>query len=437
MYKIFTGVLTLVTGAVFVASMTYAQTTPQPTDLIATAQANLAEAQVQLRHTPPGVTNTPLATSTETATVPTNTPVPLDTPTIPPATITAIPPATLTAIPVVTLTPTATSTAAVPISGQLCPKAVHDAVLTFGPNGKPYPTWHPAVDVSTGCFFGHEHGADPSTSAANSSPVAFGYVADVAGKVEPHEGYKVSVVHYLTPGDQGPSPADYRIVHHTGTGRTGRYLAQFHTMDNYDYVARDGTGRYFHIMGVSDTHPTALNGSTCSVPRTQGKDFSTLGCADPYEIWNNVSFSIIHPSQIGSGPNVNRLSASFAPAVFDPITTVNPADLTQLLYTQQVRGDPRFHTTKDANGNWIWAPQVHSPLSPNAYYLGCRREVYGGPNYFVNAQGLDTYTTDAYGLVDPTGNGPLVQRIGLVSTQLNDIVKVRQDYCDPGIRSPN
>lgn len=44
-------------------------------------------------------------------------------------------------------------------------KEIHDSYFVYGPDGKKYPTWHPPVDPTTGCIFGHEHGRDPSTSA--------------------------------------------------------------------------------------------------------------------------------------------------------------------------------------------------------------------------------------------------------------------------------
>lgn len=44
-------------------------------------------------------------------------------------------------------------------------KSVHDTYTVKGPDGKWYPTWHPPVDPTTGCRFGHDHGRNPKTSA--------------------------------------------------------------------------------------------------------------------------------------------------------------------------------------------------------------------------------------------------------------------------------
>lgn len=55
-----------------------------------------------------------------------------------------------------------------PTSYDTCPASLHASYQTVGPDGKIYPTWHPAqvVDPATGqlCTFGHEHGADPTSS---------------------------------------------------------------------------------------------------------------------------------------------------------------------------------------------------------------------------------------------------------------------------------
>lgn len=43
-----------------------------------------------------------------------------------------------------------------------CSKEIHDKYYVIGPDGKKYPTWHPPVDPTTNCTFGHEHGMEPS-----------------------------------------------------------------------------------------------------------------------------------------------------------------------------------------------------------------------------------------------------------------------------------
>ena len=51
-----------------------------------------------------------------------------------------------------------------PGPNDTCTKEQHDKYSVVGPDGKLYPTWHPPVDATTGCTFGHEHGRDPHGS---------------------------------------------------------------------------------------------------------------------------------------------------------------------------------------------------------------------------------------------------------------------------------
>lgn len=83
--------------------------------------------------------------------------------------------------------------------GNACTVAQHSAYSAIGPDGKRYPVWHPPVDPS-GCFYFHEHGANPATSPLDSlGPVLFGYVNEQAflgpstHRHEDHPGHKVFV----------------------------------------------------------------------------------------------------------------------------------------------------------------------------------------------------------------------------------------------------
>ena len=73
-----------------------------------------------------------------------------------------------------------------------CSKAFHDSFFVIGPDGKKYPTWHPAVavDPSSGikCTFGHEHGRDPSKSTLWPEVQSYFYFdANKNGKIDPEE----------------------------------------------------------------------------------------------------------------------------------------------------------------------------------------------------------------------------------------------------------
>lgn len=348
---------------------------------------------------------------------PTATPVP-PTP-IPP---TAVPPTSVPPTPVpptaVPSAPTTPPTGEVPVAGQPCPQSVHDQITTTGPDGKQYPTWHPPVDPQSGCLFGHEHGADPRTSAADNTMPAFGYVGALMGVDEPHPGFKVFIMPAGYQEAGKTSPADIRMVFHMGTSGVKRYTERFHSME-YDYVARDGSGRSAHVYGMADTG-TEL-GSTCSNPRKGGRDFSTLGCDDPYEIWS-FKFQIMHPDDPYKGMLETRLAIGGAVAVFDPVTTRDPSDNNRLLYSQDV-----------------YRPGSGIPgTSPQATFQGCQREFYGGPVYSRNAGRPTVYYTDPMGQVYPgPGPGLIMQEVSATTSDNNLIVKLRQDHCGNGIHAPN
>jgi hypothetical protein len=349
---------------------------------------------------------------------PTETPTPTPPPTLVPVT------------PAPTIVPTAVPTLApvTPVAGLPCPTWVHDQYVTAGPDGKMYPTWHPPIDPTSGCLFGHEHGADPSTSKANSTPPPFGYAAAQMGMTEPHAGYKVFV---MNPGDvvesnvaNKVSDVAVRLVFHQGTSGVGRYSQQFHS-GQYDYIGVDGT---FSVNGMFDTGAAALDGSTCSSPRKGAKDFSATDCADTYEIWSGAHFELHSPGEF-LGPFQSRLYVSSSVAVFDPITTQNPLDLSALIYTAAIKPVPGQKT-----------PSTTNPLSSDSYFQGCRREFYSGPDYWHNAAGATTYWTDPMGNISPTGQDAVhMIRQDASATTANTVAqfKLRSDYCGSGIHSPN
>ncbi|MFN0099014.1 MAG: hypothetical protein ACKVS7_10100 [Gemmatimonadaceae bacterium] len=87
-----------------------------------------------------------------------------------------------------------------PSGTDTCTQATHDSYSVIGPDGLRYPTWHPPVDPTTGCTFGHEHGRDPrgSNLYRKVGPIPFGYanqhlVASGFGahRQEDHVGHKV------------------------------------------------------------------------------------------------------------------------------------------------------------------------------------------------------------------------------------------------------
>lgn len=366
---------------------------------------------------------TPTAAVTATAT---NTGVPpSQTPSLTPApTMTTRPTASATQTALPTSTSVATATAAPGLAAVdpailgTCTAAIHDRYVVTGPDGKPYRTWHPQVvpvdpaDPTLGtCTFAHEHGDDPTGSLANPALPPFGYVAAVAGLVEPHEGYKVTVINKgAVNSPEGYSALNStRVVVHSGTGGAGRFDAQFHSA-MFDIVGPNGF--YAHLQGMADTGGV---GSICANPR-QGKTVVTLpgtGCnvTSLYEIWS--MFFSVHDAA-----NNEVVHAIFAPAVFDPITILNPAD-------------PPSHRATYLATNYF----------PNGPFFGCRREEYSGPVYWYNSGRQTSYLTDAYGLI---GAGPVLQQVsatsalGIAMASGNFYqMKMDSNTCAPGLGVKN
>ncbi|GAC1326663.1 MAG: hypothetical protein NVSMB2_25980 [Chloroflexota bacterium] len=318
----------------------------------------------------------------------------------------------------------------VSVQGQTCPQWVHDRYSVVGPDGHTYPTWHPIVDPEFGCVFGHEHGADPKSSRANSDLPPFGYAAAQMGMDENHIGFKVFV---LNAGDTVESNVpdktadqNVRIVFHMGTSGVKRFTEPLHSMQ-LD-VIDENDGRYAHVFGMADTGSIDQAGSTCDAPRRGGKDFSTISCADPYEIWNGVRFQIVDPADPFQGIDQSRFGAVPSVAVFDPVTSRDPSDNSRVLFTEALRGDPLSRPGID-------------PQSTDAAYKGCSREMYAGPFYWHNAGQRTVYFTDALGRVSADGGQDathMTQQIVSSETGVGATLwKKRQDFCAEGVHFPN
>lgn len=374
--------------------------TPTPIPATATSLPPTATRPPATATAPPPTATRPPATATVIG----------PTPTRPPATATTVPPTpTRPLATATTIIPTPTATPPgqpVPVAGQQCPTWVHDRLTTAGPDGRLYPTWHPPVDTQYGCWFGHEHGDDPRSSRANPRLPAFGYIGQLVGDNEPHNGFKVFVQNQGAVNNDGRTLAhDSRMVFHMGTGGPNRFVTRFHSLE-YDFVARDGSGHEVHVMGMADTGGV---GSICASPR-EGKTVMVLpglcGTTSPYEIWA-VKLNV------GGKTSVN---ASFA--AFDPITIMDPANPTRLL----------------AMGDYY--PQYGAGL-------GCKREAYSGPVYYSNSSGPTSFRTNAFGQLDP--NGPITQYVSLhndlgvmmTTDRTQTQAKLGSNSCVSNLRSPN
>lgn len=71
----------------------------------------------------------------------------------------------------------------------LCPQWLHDTYTTVGPDGAVYGTWHPQIDPTYWCYFGHGHGSNPGL-IPGSPKVPYQYVAAKVPQNEPEVGFK-------------------------------------------------------------------------------------------------------------------------------------------------------------------------------------------------------------------------------------------------------
>jgi hypothetical protein len=385
-----------------------------PTRLVTTLSKD--RKSVVVKCLTPTPTPSPMPSATRTSAPPTATPMPTQTATSAPA-ATVVPPSATPLQP--TSTPGGAALPSVdPIILGTCPAAVHDRYTVVGPDGNVYRTWHPQTvpvdpnDASKGtCALAHEHGDDPRTSLANSSLPPFGYIGLLAGDNEPHEGFKIFVSNRGVVNDEGrDARTSTRIVAHMGTGGVKRFSTRLHSL-MFDLVSP--AGHYAHVQGMADTGGV---GSICDSPRA-GKTVTLvpgMGC-DPdslYEIWG---------FELSIGDKVTVIVAT---AAFDPITVLDPANPTRLVYTVDA-----------------FAERARTDAIFRGPFHGCDREGYHGPVYWYNAGGPTVYYTNAYGNIVP--GGALRQEIsahsaiGIPMSPDQTAFKLRRSHCAPGLGLKN
>lgn len=400
------------TGNAYGRKFIYGNFSGKQPKLVITYKSEGATALPTVRPTNPSFSAQPSSTATAK---PTLTPslTPTQTPTARP---TIIPVVTTTAVPTPSPTSGTTGTTILGlVSADLlgtCSEAAHNKYVVKGPDGNTYRTWHPARDPS-GCTYAHEHGDDPATSRIYSGrPVAFGYAAFKMDppKDEPHAGVKCFVHNAGTRNDEGGVALhDSYYCFHMGTGGAARFGdgARFHTIE---FNVRTSGGATMRIMGMADTGNV---GDICSNPRQQ-RTVQAFGCKldSAYEIWENV-LNIRNKGQTVA-------TAITSVAVFDPITSMDPADRTRTIYSWSDEAQQKiFKFVNDRND-----------------YRGCDREAYSGPLSWYNRGGSQVYYTDVYGNV--VNGGPLRQEISLSNnndagalTQFGGLIMAYKGGSDP------
>lgn len=332
-----------------------------------------------------------------------------------------------------------------------CSAAIHDQHVVSGNDGIVYRTWHPQRDPS-GCIYAHEHGPDPAPAMADlvrhidahaaagryspaqaaqlralaTAPLAFGYATRRMNHQEPHEGFKVFIA---TQGECNDEDRCSRMssmhVTHMGTGGVGRFTRQHHSVES----------RQVHDSGAYQFTSAMLDFGTadvvCDPRQAPTRDFIALGSRceidSPYEIWSG---------QIEVRDDAGMVARFFAtPAAFDPITVMNRANPSELVYAW----DPRVLQTRRHDGD-DWSS-----------FRGCDRESYAQPGVYERAGSFDLWT-DVHGRVVPAGTALAIRQVfgaGAATSDLrgatpnasdvpagnagNHAYKVRRDTC--GLRA--
>lgn len=140
-----------------------------------------------------------------------------------------------TSTPLATNTPSPTNTPSTPggetpVAGQTCPAWVHDQKVATGPDGKSYPTWHPAVDQQYGCYFRHEHGSNPNKVPGASMPLyGMGTPEDMT---ESHYGIKTKAIY-------AENGVKILATTHFGTAEPQKAVCQRYHHVNFQFTQND------------------------------------------------------------------------------------------------------------------------------------------------------------------------------------------------------
>ena len=318
--------------------------------------------------------------------------------------------------------------------------AEHDNFTVSGGDGFRYRVWHPQCPViQNGVLrcYAHEHGDDPATIGdawvKSMWDGRFGYAArrykhhpgEPDGHLEAHEGFKVFVANKGDTNDEGRVNRTWTLAYvHMGTFRPGRFNTEPHSgslASRHDFPGDQEMRLKFHLL--LETGGTDV---VCD-PRHDApiKDVMALGSRcllnSPYEIWGMTQTI----REAGASQEIARVFQT--PASFRPVTVLNPANRTEVVYAD----DPRVAAIKRFPGdNWSgFKDDVRETYAQNPYlYTGNRT--------------TDIYWTDPTGLVVPSTDPNAIQqyvqrginRISLPSTQDNLQFKMKVDYgrgCEP------
>ena len=368
-----------------------------------------------------------------------------------------------------------------PGSGDSCPISVHDRYSTVGPDGKLYPTWHPAVDPATGCTFGHEHGRDPAGSVlfAASGPIPFGYANETLDQFDPslsrhedHVGHKIEWENGLTMRvDSVPiaTRCDVLTKLHQGTHSKDAFTNNLHEIV-YHLKCTDGSELHVTMMSAigrpgefvrtcdREAHVMAGQATPAGSPIGNGKRvIADRGCVDQF-----ILVTPGQPSMFNSGlreswqtSNTIRLPSGKPLAHFNPYFQVvapsrfydpSRGDLTgrsiDLCYEVEANGDrARGGGCLVATSNGAVPGITYD--DPRSTFNGVARVVDINTNLIYNTTGNEVWYTDPFGKnASPTAfPGSIRQLIGkLDNTAIRftgPVIGVGRQYGGPGVHAPN
>lgn len=278
-----------------------------------------------------------------------------------------------------------------PVANQTCPAWVHDLYVAPGSDGKLYRTWHPPIDPTYWCYFGHEHGSNPAAFSASWKPL-FNRYAHVVGADEEHEAFKVLVFDNATHSAM--------ITAHMGSSTLRRVCSRFH---GFDVVFADKATR--QVVGNF-----AFKGDFGRVQAQTG--FGTVAPMAPTDCPNNPSMSATAGSRtipVAPGKGYESWRVEFGTAKGLPLSGGITIKLDEAITT--------CSGSKDSQGRYTCNSLVTIPNR------------YGARHFFDLFSGFGMDTTKAG---KPSGNY-CTDYTGATVLSCNDAKAIPQ-YAKPGIK---
>lgn len=357
-----------------------------------------------------------------------------------------------------------------PTGPNACTKAQHDGWFV-DVEGKRYPTWHPPVDAS-GCFYGHEHGKDPSGSdLKDMRPLAFGYanekLSELGGLIrhEDHVGHKVEWGNDVPFTGTGLArTCDVFVKLHQGSHGHDAFVNNLHEMD---YRLRCSDGHFASVVELVNIGPWGKMLEPCStntittasgippdgLPSGFGgsRNIATRKCVEQsiagQRAWVNYGSVLtenwaVDPSVYLAGGQRLAMFATYAfvslPARYYDSTRVNRLARTlDICYEVENSRDGRnMGPCLDARRAGV--TQWDDPASP---FNGASRSIRWNQPSITNGSGLTVIYTDPFGKQGRATVAPgfIRQELSLGS---NDGLRVTGpgiggNYDAPGVRAQN